>query len=188
MSKISIYPIVTPSQGDYLLGDQTSSGKTSRFSVSSLTSPVASVNPYRFRAYRNAGFTTTSGVAEVIPFDTKTSASEPLFYDGNSNFDVVNNVGRYTCPNNGVYDFGGYANLPNAAMQWLFGLYQNGVLCQSIWQGEVTTSADVGAMWQTQVEAVAGDYFDVRVETFGGTEAMVVGASNLIFWGCFRNS
>lgn len=66
------------------------------------TSVTAISNPYKFYAYRNAAWT-TNGSGAIVPYDTK-------LFDTNNNFDITTNVGRYTAPVDGFYQFSARAD------------------------------------------------------------------------------
>lgn len=120
------------------------------------------VNPYRFKARRNAAQNSGNGAFAIINFDTE-------FYDPNSNFDITTNVGRYTCPVTGVYKFTSRVSV-SIAGQGLIGLYKNGALLER--GGHGLGTGTIGVNIATEVEATAGDYFEVFC--FAGGAALEV--------------
>lgn len=83
--------------------------------IASLTHSTTTVtNPYKFRAYRNAALTLTSGAATKLVCDVES-------YDSNSNFAT----GTYTVPVSGFYHFSGRISATTTRM--FISIYVGGV-------------------------------------------------------------
>ncbi len=111
-------------------------------------------NPYKFRAYRSANFTSTSGADTKVPLNSEV-------FDTNNNFDSTTNY-RYTAPVSGFYWFHGSVVITTL----------NGYLQSSIWVSGVknmsgnviyrtgapqTHASTVGAL----IQLTAGQYVEL---------------------------
>lgn len=118
------------------------------------TSPVSAVgiyNPYKFAAYRNAAANSGNAVFLVINFDTE-------YFDTNNNFDITTNVGRYTAPVAGYYQFNARASAA-ATSQFLIALYKNGALYAR--GGHSLSNGTYGTTLSAIVQSNAGDYWEI---------------------------
>lgn len=118
------------------------------------TSPVSAVgiyNPYKFAAYRLTAQNAGNGSFAVINFDTK-------LFDTNGNFDVTTNVGRYTAPVAGYYQFNARA-ASAATSQFLIALYKNGALYAR--GGHSLSNGTYGTTFSGLVQSAAGDYWEI---------------------------
>lgn len=130
--------------------------------VAGSITPAKLSNPYKFSAYRNAGW--TAGVGTQIQFDTE-------LFDTNNNFDTTTNIGRYTAPVSGYYFV---ASAFTASMSATNGAYiqvrLNGstiVLQGSQWvTGAATANNQPGVSGLVQL--AAGDYLEVLAGGTGG--------------------
>jgi len=124
--------------------------------------------PYKFSAYRNAAQNSGNGAFAIVNFDTK------LFDTGN-NFDVTTNVGRFTTPIAGFYQFNARLSMSlTSGAQCLMGLYKNGSI---VARGShlLTGSGTEGVNLSEFIQAAAGDYFEIY--SFGTGGALEVGNS-----------
>jgi len=134
------------------------SGKIVGISKSTLTTDS---NPYKFRARRVAAQNAGSSTFAIINFDTED-------FDTNNNFDTTTNVGRYTVPVSGFYQFNArYSTSLTAGAQLLIALYKNGSIIE---RGThiITSNGVQGANLSTLIQATAGDYFEVYSFGTGG--------------------
>lgn len=110
-------------------------------------------NPYKFRAYRTAPHNFTTSFTKV-PFETES-------YDTNSNFDVTTNVGRYTAPVAGFYQFNARCSTSQSSgtHRLVIALYKNG--------SELSRGSDVfagyfnGSVVSDTIQLAANDYIEV---------------------------
>lgn len=111
-------------------------------------------NPYKFSAYRAAAQNAGNATFAIVNFDTE-------LFDTNNNFDVSTNIGRYTAPVAGFYQFNARVgtNQGSGTHRLLASLYQNGV--------EVSRGNDVqagffnGSQVSDLLQLAAGDYVEV---------------------------
>ena len=119
-------------------------------------------NPYKFSAYRNAAQNSGNAAFAKINFDTE-------LFDTNSNFDVTTNVGRYTAPLDGFYQFNARASATSTT-QFLLALYKNGVLYQ---RGDhALGNGTYGSTYSNTVQSAANDYWEIY--SFGSGGALEV--------------
>lgn len=153
-----------------LKDDSVTSAKLVGVDKSNLTTDS---NPYKFRARRVAAQNSGNGAFAIVNFDTED-------YDTNSNFDITTNVGRYTAPVAGFYDF--FARLSaTATLQLLLALYKNGSIYQ---RGHHSLgNGTYAVMYSDRVQAAAGDYFEIysfgsggAIEVSTGSQAYFTGA------------
>lgn len=124
-------------------------------------------NPYKFHAYRNAAQNAGNGAFAIINFDTE-------FFDTNNNFDVTTNVGRYTAPVAGFYQFN--ARFSSAAgANTIIALFKNGSIYQR--GGHTTGAGTNGPTYNNLVQSAAGDYWEIF--SFAGGGALEVGSNGL---------
>jgi hypothetical protein len=128
-------------------------------------------NPYKFSAYRNAAQNSGNLTFAIVNFDTE-------LFDTNSNFDVATNVGRYTAPVAGFYQFNARASFTSTTLV-LIALYKNGSIYKrgSHSIGNGTYGANISEL----VQASAGDYFEIF--SFGTGGAIEVGSPTTSFNG-----
>lgn len=110
-------------------------------------------NPHKFSAYRNAAFSSVNGAYTKVPFDVED-------FDTNNNFDTATNVGRYTAPVDGYYQFQWTVALiiSSPATDIVAALYKNGVAYK--W-GIESTGVGGGVNGSALVQAAANDYFEI---------------------------
>lgn len=158
--------------GQSLSDDSIASRHVVGFDKSNLTTDS---NPYKFRARRTTAQNSGSGTFAIINFNTED-------YDTNSNFDISTNVGRYTAPIDGFYHFGArFSASVTGAGQLLLALYKNGSAYQ---RGVhlITSAGTMGVSLSTELQATAGDYFEIY--SFGTGGALETGTStDPVFYG-----
>lgn len=124
-------------------------------------------NPYKFHAYRNSAQNAGNGAFAIINFDTE-------LFDTNNNFDVATNVGRYTAPVAGFYQFNARASMA-AGTNTIIALYKNGSVYQ---RGSHSTGAGSnGSVYSNLVQSAANDYWEIY--SFAGGGALEVGSTGL---------
>jgi hypothetical protein len=133
-------------------------------------------NPYKFHAYRNAGFTT--GSPGLVQFDTE-------LFDTNNNFDVTTNIGRYTIPVTGFYWLHSMVTVTvnNTGAGLVPYMYKNGSLYKqgaSELTGD-TPSWDRGLEVSTFDQFTAGDYVEIYI--YGSGYPASVGSAKTYFMG-----
>lgn len=132
-------------------------------------------NPYKFRAYRNAAWTSGNGADAKVQFDTEN-------FDTNSNYDSVTNY-RYTAPVNGFYWFNTRAGASVTSGNYMIlSFYKNGALVAG---GPALVSAatvDQGISASCFLQLVATDYVEVY---FRGTGAAGDTGSTATFFSGF---
>lgn len=122
---------------------------------------------YKFHAYRNSAQNAGNGAFAIINFDTE-------LFDTGSNFDVTTNVGRFTAPVAGFYQFNARASMA-AGANTIIALYKNGSVYQ---RGSHSTGAGTnGCTYSNLVQVAANDYFEIY--SFAGGGALEVGSSGL---------
>lgn len=134
-------------------------------------------NPYKFRAYRNASLTLSTG-AQKVAFDAES-------YDTNSNFDITTNVGRYTAPVAGFYWFSATISVTQGnPYTYNALLYKNG---SNIAQGTGLVSANSNSGQYTVndlVQLSASDYVEIFASTSNpGGQGINVGSATTYFSG-----
>jgi len=131
--------------------------------------------PYKFRAYRNGAQNCGNATLAIVNFDTEN-------YDTGNNFDVTTNVGRFTAPVAGFYQFDSWITyVTGGAGSFRIALYKNGSIVTSGFQyftaGNVTTTIGVNDVLQLS----ATDYVEVYLQGLGG--AITTGTANNYFAG-----
>jgi hypothetical protein len=168
--------LTTPATDDILPIDDVSASTTKKITVSDLLRTSGGLtaqymsNPYKFRAYRNAAWTTGAGVATKIIFDTEN-------FDTGNNFDTTN--GRFTPPVAGFYQFNARSDANTSAV--LIILYKNGAEYARGSTRDTTTSPS-GSQVSDLIQLVATDYVEAHFYTAGAT-AGGVGGSTTYFSG-----
>lgn len=113
-------------------------------------------NTYRFRAYRTASQTLTSGGYTKILFDTES-------YDPGNVHDSVSNMGRFVAPVAGTYHFSASVLIDavGATIIWAI-LYKNGVAYSSGNRyGATVAGTSAGSNVADDIPLAAGDYVEV---------------------------
>lgn len=138
--------------------------------------PVQTSQPYKFSVYRNAAFTFSVSTATKIPFDTK-------IFDTSSNLDITTNIGRFTAPVAGFYQFNALISIvPNGS----------GILWASIWKNgseyrrgtRVSISTDeLGSNVVSLMQLAVNDYVEIYVISTGGSPSVEQGAKTTYFDG-----
>jgi len=107
------------------------------------------LNPYKFRVYRTAAFSTPNNTTGKLLFDTKS-------FDTGTNFDVVTN-NRFTTPVAGFYHFDAKVSYANQNAYLM--IYVNGV---EVSRGpQIVGTAVLGAMVSDTLQLAASDYVEV---------------------------
>lgn len=108
-------------------------------------------NPYQFKAYRNAAFTTVVGYQKLV--------LDAEVYDTNNNFAS----GTYTAPVTGLYHFDWMVTISIAATSndTVAVLYKNGVA--ESWGHEIESQGGSGG--SDQIQLTAGDTIELWVYT-----------------------
>lgn len=75
-------------------------------------------NPYKFSAYRGTAWTASAGLT-LVNLNTED-------FDTNNNFDITTNVGRYTVPVNGFYQFNARVTIAGNTPRIFCAIYKNG--------------------------------------------------------------
>lgn len=158
--------VTLPAATDTLMGKATTDVMTGKTFAMNGAGNVLS-NPYKFHAYRNAAQNAGNGAFAIINFDTE-------LYDTNNNFDVTTNVGRYTAPVAGFYQFNARFSAA-AGANTIIALYKNGAVYQR--GAHMTGAGTNGPVYSNLVQAAANDYFEIF--SFAGGGALEVGGSGL---------
>lgn len=149
-----------PASTDTLVGRASSDTLTNKI-ITSTTNTVSAAtftNPYKFRIYRNAAFTTGSATFTQIPFDTK-------------QFDTSNNTststGKFTAPVSGYYQFNASVRLalPSANIIIQSSIFINGSAASNGQLYEHTAQSDESATVGDMLQLTAGDLVDIRLYT-----------------------
>lgn len=119
-------------------------------------------NPYMFRARRVSAQNMGNAAFAIVNFDTED-------YDRNNNFDVTTNVGRYTAPVAGYYQFNARI-AGSATSQMLIALYKNGSLYAR--GSHSLGNGTYGAVYSDVVQSAANDYWEIY--SFGSGGALEV--------------
>lgn len=149
--------------------DKLGSGSVTSAKVSGIDKSLTTTdsNPYKFSAYRNAAYNTTGG---VIPFDTK-------LFDTNNDFDVTTNIGRYTAPVDGFYQFSSAVMASvGSGSHYIMALYKNGVEFKRLYEYTCSSTTNWTFTGSVLIELSAGDYIDVRFSPPGITTIFEGGA------------
>lgn len=134
-------------------------------------------NPNKFRVYRSAALTLSSGAATASPMDTKV-------FDTGTNVDIVTNKGRFTAPNAGFYIFGGRVS---ATTNRVFcSIYKNGAE-DSRGVDSAVTATDIGSTVVSFLSLAANDIVELYYFSSGAVAADV-GPSQMYFWGTLISS
>lgn len=128
-------------------------------------------NPYKFSVYRNSAQNTGNGAFAIINFDTE-------IFDTNSNFDVATNVGRYTAPVAGFYQFNSRVAAA-ASTQLLIALYKNGSVFHR--GTHALGNGTYGVGFNELVQSAANDYWEIY--SFGSGGALEVASGGVNFSG-----
>lgn len=123
-------------------------------SVGPSSSTTVAFNPYKFSIYRTSAQNTGNGAFGIVNFDTK-------LFDTNGNVDIAVNVGRYTAPVSGFYQFNARVSTSSASIL-IVSLYKNG---SEIRRGVDTryTAAATGVTVSSMLQLTAADYVEVFV-------------------------
>lgn len=120
--------------------------------------PTQWYNPYKFRAYRSAAFTSGAGAFAKVALDTES-------FDTNSNFDAVTN-NRYVAPVAGFYQFDGRAGITGNSSTTIASLYKNGT--EILRGGDIRyTAAPGGCTVSGLLQLAATDYIELFMFTSG---------------------
>lgn len=130
-------------------------------------------NPYRFRARRVAALTLGGSSFQKVTFDTED-------FDSNNNFDVTTNIGRYTAPIAGWYQFNARWSSITTSLQ-VIALYKNGTIYQRGNHGSTSTAVAIGTSYNDLVQAAANDYFEMFI-FYDGTGAMEAGTGSQAYF------
>lgn len=135
--------------------------------------PPKWTNPYKFRARRVAAFSTSTSAFKKVTFDTED-------FDTNNNFDVTTNIGRYTAPVAGFYQFNARLSV-NGQNQSLIALYKNGSIYQR--GSHQNVAQTVGVDYADTVQLAANDYVEIYVYTDTANAIEVTTGSQAYFSG-----
>lgn len=195
MPKITALPAATAAAPDDIVpGNDDSASSTKKFSLTvikewlqSLTAWISAAmiagidksllttdsNPYKFRAYRSAAWTT--GTPSKVAFDAES-------FDTNNNFDSTTNH-RYVAPVSGFYQFNVVVSSSNTSGQGLsLDFYKNGVRASFLGAFVNGNNSWVCAVGGGDVlQLAAGDY--VEVFYYGSGAAGVAGQDVTWFSG-----
>lgn len=131
----------------------------------------ASYNPYKFRARRTTAQNTGTGAFAAVQFNTED-------FDTNSNFDTATNVGRYTAPVAGFYQFNWHVGITTNTSIFIVSLFKNG---SEYSRGDDSRdNATLGAGGSDLIQLAAGDYVDIRAY---GASAVAIDTTNTYFSG-----
>lgn len=136
-----------------------------KVTLANIKSSIMQYNPYKFRVYRTAAWTSSNGSLGVVPFDTKTGTGG---WDTNSNVDITTNKGRYTSPVAGFFQINGAAqsNLNNGGYG-LVAILVNGV---EVSRGNQVNGKDGSTLGNTVSDVVhvaANDYIEIAYQGVG---------------------
>jgi hypothetical protein len=130
--------------------------------------------PYKFSVYRNGAWTTSTSLT-VVNFDTKV-------FDTSSNVDIVTNVGRFTAPIAGFYQFNASIGATAVGSYYLCSLFKNGSEFARGTQSNSTNNASaVQSTVACLVQCAANDYIEIAFQ--GGGQGGDAGAVNTWFTG-----
>lgn len=156
----------SPSADDFVPLFDNNSGTTKRGALSTLPLSTSSISiPYKFRARITGAWNSPNNAFAKISLSTED-------YDTGSNFDAVTNY-RFTAPINGFYHFDGRASLTTSGGINLIivALYKNGT---SYIRGNYSfgnSGSGGGSTLSTDLQAVAGDYFELWIYSGGAAAA-----------------
>lgn len=147
--------------------------------IASLSYSTTSIsNPYKFSAYRNAAWVTSSSPT-VVAYDTE-------LFDTNNNFDITTNKGRYTAPVSGFYVFvGAFNDTTSTSTLRYAAIYVNG---SPKLNGDVstTTAANNVMVVHGLLQLTAGDYVEIYA-TAGAGSTGGIGQTATYFQGFLQS-
>jgi len=112
-------------------------------------------NPYKFQIYRAAAYTTVATTYTRMPFDTR-------LFDTSTNTDITTNVGRFTAPVAGYYQFNAAINLNTGVVsRAFFSFFKNNIEYSRVVDGSSATTTIFVIAGSTMMQLAAGDYVEV---------------------------
>lgn len=130
-------------------------------------------NPYKFSVYRSAALT-SSATPTRVPFDTKT-------VDTGNNVDIATNIGRFTAPIAGFYQF--YAQVvvtQSGNLYALTSIAKNGAVVATNEQS--STNTPLNTVVSDLISLAANDYVEVYLQTQNAV-AVAAGSASTYFYG-----
>lgn len=133
-------------------------------------------NPCKWRVYRSAAYTGTSGVATALPYDAKS-------WDTSSNVDVVTNKGRVTATVAGTYQMSACYRTTGVSGQLVqIQFYKNGAFHSNGTEFVIQGVSEAALTVSDEIQLAVGDYVETYYFMNGGL-VFVIGSPNVYFSG-----